>query len=206
MREQRKELALTRNEFELNRAVMVEQAKEAKKQAEYISTQTQLLLEEAHARKRQETLTSFTILVSRFIEYTREYAKDSYYRSGGNTGTFLHAAISQKVGDERYIDEQSEWIRASIEATGANIKVLKPEIFENSFIYIYSAEELIEKLPYHSRVSWKRSRIHAYLNVCCDVISRSPEFEHLKKYVDARDRRLSAGLGEFELTFPSLDD
>lgn len=206
LREQRKELALTRKEFELNRAVMIEQAEEAKKQAEYISTQTQLLSDEAHARKRQETLTSFTILVSRFIEYTREYANDSYYRSGSNTGTFLQTAISPKVSEERYIHEQSEWLQASMDATGSNITVHKPEIFENSFIFLYSAEEIIEKLPYHSRVSWKRSRINAYLDVCSEIIRNSPDFEHLRKHVDARERRLKAGSGSFDFTFPAQDD
>jgi len=40
LREQRVELALTREEFKLNRTVLERQAEESKKQAEYISTQT----------------------------------------------------------------------------------------------------------------------------------------------------------------------
>lgn len=206
LREQRKELALTRKEFELSRSVMKEQADEAKKQAEYISTQTQLLSDEAYARKRQETLTSFTILVSRFIEYTREYANDTYYESGSKKGTFLQAGLSLKISEERYISEQSEWIQSSIEATSSEITAYKPEIFENSYIFIYSAEELIEKLPYHSKVSWKRSRISAYLNTCSEIIRNSPTFGHLEGHVNARERRLAAQPDSFEFTFPAQDD
>ncbi|MGV1918028.1 hypothetical protein [Rhizobium sp. 22-785-1] len=205
LREQRKELALTRNEFELNRKVMIEQAEEARKQAEYISTQTQFLAEEAHARKRQETLTSFTILVGRFVEYTREYAEESFYRSGSFTGKFLREGI-ERGSDEKYIYEQCDWIESSIDATGSNLEVLKPEIFENSFTFIYSAEELVEKLPYHSRVSWKRSKIKSYLDVCGKIINNSSQFVHLKSHVVARERRLNAMLDNSDLTFANKGD
>lgn len=201
LREQRKELALTRREFELNRSVMIEQADEAKKQAEYISTQTQLLSDEAQARKRQETLTSFTILVSRFIEYTRENADDSYYRSGDRGGQFLSPPLPIKMSDERYIDEQSDFINRSIKMTGPSIIPHKAEVFERSFIFLYSAEELIDKLPYHSRVSWKRSKIKSYIDACAEIIRNSPEFSDLKQHVESRDRRLRQGSDLFDFAF-----
>lgn len=206
LREQRTELALTRREFELNRTVMIEQAQEAKKQAEYIATQTRLLSEESNTRKRQETLTSFTILVSRYIEYTREYAEESYYRSGVYTGTLFQKGIAERISDERYVHEQSDWINSSLEATGDNLEVLKPNVFEDAFIYIYSAEELIEKIPYHSRVSWKRSSLSRLLDCYGRIIASSPQFEHLKSYVKARDRRLAQNTGGVEITSSVQDD
>lgn len=201
LREQRKELALTRREFELSRSVMTEQAEEAKKQAEYIATQTQLLSDEAQARKREETLTSFKSLVARFIEYTRDNADDSYYRSGDRGSQFLVSIQTKNISDDRYILAVSEHFKNAIKTTGPEIIVQNPEVFESAFLFIYAAEELIEKLPYHSRVSWKRSRISSYLDTCSEVIRNSPQFQHLIGYADARDRRLNQASDLFENSF-----
>ncbi|MCF1482468.1 MULTISPECIES: hypothetical protein [Rhizobium/Agrobacterium group] len=64
LREQRKELALTRAEFKANRAVMVAQADEARRQAEFIEQQTKLLVDEKTDRNAQSVFDASIELIS----------------------------------------------------------------------------------------------------------------------------------------------
>lgn len=64
LREQRKELAYTRAEFVSNRAVMKEQANEAKRQAEFIEQQTKLLVSEQTDRQAQAIFDASIDLIS----------------------------------------------------------------------------------------------------------------------------------------------
>lgn len=64
LREQRKELALTRREFEYNREVMKAQATEAKRQAEFIEQQTVILADNHKASEAEETFKASVELVN----------------------------------------------------------------------------------------------------------------------------------------------
>jgi hypothetical protein len=64
LREQRKELALTRSEFKSSRLVMKAQADEAKRQAEFIEQQTNLLVDEKTDRDAQSIFDASIELIS----------------------------------------------------------------------------------------------------------------------------------------------
>ncbi|QCL83901.1 hypothetical protein CFBP5875_04615 [Agrobacterium pusense] len=70
LREQRKELALTRAEFKSNRAVMTAQADEAKRQAEFIEQQTNLLMDGKADREAQSVFdASIDLIATRLRQY-----------------------------------------------------------------------------------------------------------------------------------------
>lgn len=188
LREQRVELALTRKEFELNRAVMEEQAKEARRQAEYVAMQTSLLDDEANARKADAHLASFMTLMSRYVEHSRESRESVFYQRDLLPG-YLFCEV--KLGsNERYVYTQWEHTNSILAGKAVGLKLVGDEIFEEVFIFIYSAEELVDSIPYHSRVSWKRSKLTPLLDNYCRMIVGSNRMSHLQGHVEARDRRL----------------
>ncbi|EPE98428.1 hypothetical protein RGCCGE502_08375 [Rhizobium grahamii CCGE 502] len=190
--EQREELRLTRLEFEANRGVMKQQAEEAKRQAEYIEEQTKLLREEAHSRKRDENLTSFSSLISRFIDFSREVSDNVVYRIGPDTDSIFQRYISAGVTQERYISQNYKHMKETLRHVNiGEIIVVGEELFEEAFIYIYSAEEILESIPYHARVSWKRSKLRALIDLYCQIIVHGVQFEHLRHYASARETRMS---------------
>jgi hypothetical protein len=191
LREQRVELALTREEFKLNRTVLEQQAEEAKRQAEYISTQTQLLIEESNLRRREGVIKSFDTLISKYIDYTSDNCGDSWchLESGGDIRLFRHVK-NKDISDERYIYEQYEHI-SSINDKDCRISSFEHgEMFDTAFSLIYGAEEIVEKIPFHSRMPWKRSKLRSLLDEYSKLILRYPQFEHLKGHVTAREHRL----------------
>ena len=191
LREQRVELALTRREFELNRKVLEGQVKEAERQATHIETQTKLLMDEANLRRRDANLTSFSALIRRYIEHTRESRNELYFRTGSSSGEVIVNVASHDVSSEKYVFFQSERLKSIIGASEDSINIFGAELFENSYMFIYGAEELLNDIPYHSRVSWKRSEIATLLDNYGVLITRSPELSHLLHYVAARERRLA---------------
>jgi hypothetical protein len=191
LRAQRKELSLTRAEFKANRVVMSEQAKEAKRQAEFIEMQTQIFSEEANARKQQEQLTSFTILMDRFIRHGRENHDKVGFRLLNHTMNLIVGIRNEGVSEERYIELQDNHLDRVISFINDQAEPINADVFKQSFLYIYSAEEIVELIPYHSRVAWKMSKMSSVLDKYCTIIETIPQFEELLPHVKARHDRIN---------------
>ncbi|MCW1754632.1 hypothetical protein [Rhizobium acaciae] len=205
LREQRKELALTRKEFELNRSVMEEEAQAARSQAGYLATQTALLDDEAQARKREANFTSFITLISRYAEHSREVRESVFYRLGSSSG-YIFSGAPPACSHERYVYLQ--WLHATaiLEEGSEKISIVGVDIFEEAFIFIYGAEEIVDLIPYHSRVSWQRSKLRPLLDCYCQLILRDPQFSHLRGYVSARERRLGRVETDLSTLMVSVQD
>ncbi|MGO4134062.1 hypothetical protein ACEQ6A_05795 [Rhizobium brockwellii] len=189
LREQRNELALTRKEFELNRSVMEEEAQAARSQAGYLATQTALLGDEAKARNREANLNSFVTLMSRYVEHSREVRDSVFYRVGFGSG-YVFCNAPANCSHERYVHLQWGHATSILDESPEEVSVVNGDSFEEAFVFIYGAEELVELIPYHSRVSWQRSKLRLLLDCYCQLILRDPQFPHLRGYVSARERRL----------------
>lgn len=79
LREQREELRLTRGEYEQSRRVMEAQVEEARKQAELLRVQTQLLV---NANNEAETLAKFQAHVSLLATRLRQYQNGWTFDAG----------------------------------------------------------------------------------------------------------------------------
>ncbi|MGO7043312.1 hypothetical protein ACCS60_33790 [Rhizobium acaciae] len=190
LREQRNELALTRREFELNRSVMEEEAQAARSQAGYLATQTALLDDESKARKREANLNSFVVLMSRYVEHSREVRDSSFYRLGAGSGRVFRA-VPEDCSLERYVYMQWGHVKTILDEGSEGFIIINEDAFEEAFIFIYSAEEIVDLIPYHVRVSWKRSKLKFLLDLYCQLILQNSQFPHLHEYVRARERRLA---------------
>lgn len=199
LREQRVELVLTRKEFELNRLVMIQQAEEARKQAEYIEAQTKILVEEANFRRKNEALDSFNALISRFISYITENHDASNYTSNGVKYS-LFGSISSKLSTEKCVYEQNKWMSIVVEHARVDIIIGDADLFERMFMTVYSAEELLDKIPYHSRVTWQRSMLHELVEKYSKIILSSDQFSHLRGHVEARECRLARRTDTFDIS------
>jgi hypothetical protein len=190
LREQRVELALTRDEFTLSREVLKEQAKEARRQAEFIEAQTTMLADEANSRKRQEQLTSFTILVDRFVQHGREYNEKVGFRFQNDTVNLIAPVANLAVSEERYIEIQNDHLDVVLKFINSETETINPHLFRASFLYIYGAEELLESTPYHSRVAWQMSKMLSLLDKYSTIVDTVPDFADLVRHVEARRNRL----------------
>lgn len=170
---------------------MSEQAKEAKRQAEFIEVQTQIFSEEANSRRQQEQLTSFTILMDRFIRHGRENHDKVGFRFLNNTMNLIAPIRNEGVSDERYIELQEEHLDRVIGFINDQAEMINSDIFKQSFLYIYSAEEIVEIIPYHSRVAWKMSKMSSLLNKYCSIVDTMPELRELLPHVKARRDRIN---------------
>jgi len=104
LREQRRELTLTRKEFKHNRDVMQEQAKEAKNQADYILVQTTLL---KATQEYADADRVFTTAVQHIATRLRQYVSSAWsiYRvedrqNGDLTGTIVNIRKSSYDGED----------------------------------------------------------------------------------------------------------
>lgn len=190
LREQRVELALTRDEFTLSRKVLKEQAKEARRQAEFIEAQTRMLADEANSRKMQEQLTSFTILVDRFVQHGRENNEKVGFRHQNNTVNLIASVANLALSEERYIEIQNDHLDTVLKFINSETETINPHLFRASFRYIFGAEELVGFIPFHSRVAWQMSKMLSLLDKYCTIIETVPDLADLIDYVEARRRRL----------------
>jgi hypothetical protein len=191
LREQRVELALTRNEFELNRAVMQEEAEAARRQAEYLATQTAMLADQARVLKTEASAKSFFVLMSRYIEHSSEFS-DKVRLQTGTAYDVRVFKVTSAGSDEKYVHEQNEYIARALQQIGGPIFMENATLFDQAFVFLYSAEELCDGLPFHSRVSWKRSRLESLLDTYCEIVMRCDELSGLRGHVSARESRLNA--------------
>lgn len=193
LREQRKELALTREEFKTNRGVMVEQANEARRQAEFIGLQTRILSEEAESRRQQERLNSFTVLMSRFITHGHESSERIGFRNKDNATMNLIAPLRNRDASERrYIEIQDEHLNDVVNFTLNDPVPIQGHAFRESFSYVYAAEELVPLLPYHSRAAWEMSSLSGVVAKYCMIIDCVSEFADLRPKAKARQARIEA--------------
>ncbi|RVG25035.1 hypothetical protein [Sinorhizobium meliloti] len=192
LRAQRKELSLTREEFKANRVVMNEQAKEAKRQAEFIEVQTQIFADEANSRRRQEQLASFTILMDRFIRHGRENHDKVGFRFQNNTMNLIAPIRNEGVSEERYVELQDEHLDRVVAFVNPHAETINADAFKQSFLYIYSAEEIVDLIPYHSRVGWKMSRMSTLLDKYGQIIETIPQLAELLPHLKAREARIAA--------------
>lgn len=200
LREQRKELALTRKEFELNRSVMEQQAEEARKQAEYIAAQTKLLTEESNLRKLSIASEQFNSLIEKYIRYVMDHYTEIYKRfDGDGHARFFHVSDSD-YSEEQFINMNYLYICVKRWNQEFEIRITDFRMFENAFVYIYSAEKIVNDLPYDSRIFWRRSRISELVGGYCGLIMNEPQLEHLREAVLSRECRLGTEPDDFVIS------
>lgn len=204
LREQRVELALTREEFKLNRTVMEQQAEEARKQADYISTQTQLLLDEANTRRLNTTESSFLSLLSKYVIYLREH-RNEYCRKIDNSSGMPFYLTVEPCSEEQFINKNYSFFNELDGNRGIRFELVDAHVFSSAFVYIYSAEELIDNIPFDSRVFWKRSKLSDLVDQYCQIIISTPQLGELKGHVKARERRLGKRTDDSEVSSLSPD-
>jgi hypothetical protein len=116
LREQRKELALTREEFIHQREVMQAQTDEAKKQAEFIGTQTSILRSEDEARRIARQDEYFDEHVSSIVAAIRQNRDGLTFYSSGKPPLEAKSNVTDCV---------------SLEGFGANLLNLIEGYFDN---------------------------------------------------------------------------
>jgi hypothetical protein len=164
LREQRKELALTRAEFRSSRAVMKAQADEAKRQAEYIEQQTNLLVEEKDDR---HFASIYDANIGRISTRLRQYPNawqavvvEGYDPAGQAYGSDL----SLRAG--KFSDLDNDYIIPhSVKGVRTNIRELKAT---------YEDRELGQKFPYDFQ------RLYVAVMEGADRISALPELYRTK--------------------------
>ncbi|MGR9178861.1 hypothetical protein ACU8OR_25355 (plasmid) [Rhizobium leguminosarum] len=102
LKEQRKEIALTRREYEHNREVMNAQAHEARRQAEYVEQQTKMHVEDrTHAAALEVYNASIDLIATRLRQYANAW--EIYIASpNGSADTSLSAPFG--LSRDMYID------------------------------------------------------------------------------------------------------
>lgn len=158
LREQRKELALTRSEFKYNRDVMRAQAEEAKNQANYMLEQTNILKE---TKKNTEDERVFDAAVEHIATRLRQYVSSAWnimlvedQPNGGIRGTILDIRKSMYEGeDDRLI------IASTVQVLRTRLRELKashpePHLraefaydFQRVYKAVISSAAKIENLP-----------------------------------------------------------
>lgn len=99
-RMQQEELAQTRHEFELNREVLKSQAEEAKKQAQYIGAQTEMLRREELERAVSENDIIFNANLLELSRHLKKY---------NNTAVVRVGSVQKYMGIELSEDEYREY-------------------------------------------------------------------------------------------------
>lgn len=146
LREQRKELILTRREFEYNREVMKAQAEEAKKQAEFIGEQTNLLAEDNERARRELARSDITDWIEQLYSFTASIWNDRYdVLLRGNAHlldlegiAFLRELCFRVISR---CSEQPGWI-GKVEAARGHF-----EVFLASFEHIHRIASSAEQAP-----------------------------------------------------------
>lgn len=156
-------------------------------------------------RRRAGIIESFNTLISKYVEYTSDNCGEAWCHLGTGGDIRLFRYIKDKnISEEIYIYEQYENI-FSINNNEKGISSFEHgEMFDTAFNLIYGAEELVEKIQFHIRMPWKRSKLRELLDEYFKMILRYPQFEHLRGHVSARDRRLDR-TDALEVSPPSLD-
>lgn len=132
LREQRKELALTRSEFRSSRLVMKAQADEAKRQAEFIEQQTNLLVDEKTDRDAQSIFdASIELISTRLRQYQTAWhvILITDHDEKGSSGTELVLRNGNIPDtDQRFI------IARSVQAVRTEIRKLRDK-YENNEVH-----------------------------------------------------------------------
>ncbi|UYZ08257.1 hypothetical protein CFBP5507_04415 [Agrobacterium salinitolerans] len=190
LREQRKELALTRQEMKYSRDVMKEQAEEARAQAIYLGRQTDLLNEEAVQRRSESAFAQFQSLIDIYITSSCMYYGDIFIAENTFTSRlFRRDAIDALRYVSRHYDDIQE-IVPNIEMK--KVELVNPNFFIILFKYLYAADELLPRIPYAQRLAWKVSMLPEIVDWYCNLVSACEQLAELQGYVDARRRRKSS--------------
>jgi hypothetical protein len=158
LREQRRELALTREEFAHNRTVMEAQAKEAKRQAEFIEKQTSILAE-THSIAQAETVfaANLDLVSTRLRQYPNAWSievDDDFGESRipANAKISLSSNIYDGITDNLAIATTVKSLRTKIRALRDNyprddLRAQFPHDFQRILRAVHSSTEAILKLP-----------------------------------------------------------
>lgn len=166
LREQRKELALTRQEFQHNRAVMIAQAHEARRQAEFIEQQTVILANNHEMAEAEETYNaSVEFVATRLIQYSdgwEMYAlrpdgtQDLSIGTQFNVSSTAYTGQTQQMIIARTVQTIRVQIREFVEYHGDGLlKAVYPVDFRRMADAVIESSEAIERLPERFKIKAK---------------------------------------------------
>jgi len=157
---QSQELRAQREELEQNREVMMAQAAEARKQAEYIGEQTELLKAEKVAREDAEKTRVFDAAVSRVFTAIKMYPRFLVFKSMPISNTFDISVDIKSIEDKgvmiRTICEKLESGFLEhihfLKDKEAEFVIVYPQHFSLIFDYSNVALKLYGELPLESKI------------------------------------------------------
>ncbi|WP_025593065.1 hypothetical protein [Agrobacterium tumefaciens] len=158
LREQRKELALTRAEFKYNRAVMKAQADEARKQAEFIEQQTSILKQNQETANGDDIfLACVDLVATRLRQYTNAWDFNcavTITADGRETGfkMNLRTKTYEGMSDKLVIAKTVQMLRTQLRELrngwpNETLYATYPYDFQRIYKAVMISAEKIESLP-----------------------------------------------------------
>ncbi|TIX89603.1 hypothetical protein [Rhizobium sp. P44RR-XXIV] len=158
LKEQRREIALTRREYEHNREVMTAQANEARRQAEYIEQQTRMHLEDrAHAASLEVYTASIDLVATRLRQYSNAWeiylATPNGKPDTNNSAIFgISRTTYNDLTDQLVIARTVQTVRTQLRNlrehfAGSRLAAVYSYDFERISSAVISSAETISKLP-----------------------------------------------------------
>lgn len=163
LREQRKELALTRSEFKSSRLVMKAQADEAKRQAEFIKQQTDLLVSEKADRDAHSVFdASIDLISTRLRQYQSAwhmFVTTSHDENGSAYGVdmTLRNGKFSSIEDEFIIPKTVQALRTDLRNFKENypenvVRVKYLHDFNRLYMGVVTGTNRISQLPESFRI------------------------------------------------------
>lgn len=195
LREQRKELILTRKEFAYNREVMQAQAEEARKQAEYIGIQTQLLQAEDRERRQAKAERQHAAIVNRIASlFRKEEAVAIFPGRFAEMRMFYPEGVVVPADAVTELSRQCRELLRIFRSNGIDsVRVSKAAFLMQIYEHAYRAEELQSALPFIERKLSEEIGISDIIDCIGYVADRNPDFERLAGHQRARFGRRSVG-------------
>jgi uncharacterized Zn-finger protein len=174
LREQRKELSLTRAEVRDNRAVMEAQADEARRQAEYIGRQTEMLEADRAAR---ETEAIFNAHVAQLALRLRQYPYAFDFTATDRQYTPRLIKNFDYPNDQQTIATAATRLRTSMremnaDHPGVHLDAEQPYNFARIYTSIQACSEASHALPQSSRAIAEALELNDFVAKITDLKSR----------------------------------
>ncbi|MGN7958930.1 hypothetical protein [Agrobacterium radiobacter] len=158
LREQRRELSLTRDEFKHNRSVMKAQAKEAEKQAKFIEEQTKILgTRQANAEAEDIFSACVALVATRLRQYTNAWSfilVERYDPNGPTQGSdiSLKTKFYEGASDNLVIARTAQMLRTQLremreKAPRPDLRAEYPYDFQRIYSAVTASAEKISALP-----------------------------------------------------------
>ena len=174
LREQRKELQLTRESVDSNREVMKAQATEALRQADYIGQQTQILKAEQNDRHAAQLARIFEGKIEYIVSLWLQCPNALVFYYEGNREKFGVNILAHDMGENNSSQEKIKHLafyildQASIKDLLTNDSInnalaLDPVGFDRIYASHRELAELYLKLPSETKLTYDAMRIHDLL-------------------------------------------